>query len=95
MRPVGMSDLLCAGRAVMAVSPRFRAHAARALVRNADVADRFRVRNGAQHPRFGDGTLAAASRRAGMICGPTTCDRAFANALILVLQTLVDYRPDH
>ena len=95
MRQMVMCELLSAGRAVVAASPRSWACAARDWVRNADVADRFPALNGTRHPQFGDGTLAAASRHAGMSCEPTICDRAFANALILVLQTLVDYRPNH
>lgn len=95
MRPVVMSDLFCAGRAVMAVAPGSRAHVARALVRNADVADRFRERNGMRHAQFGDGTLASAARCAGMIAAPATCNQDFAQALILVLQELADRASAH
>ncbi|MEO1557454.1 MAG: hypothetical protein AAFS01_13560 [Pseudomonadota bacterium] len=94
MRPVVMADLFCAGRALLAVPPGARADVARVLVRNACVADRFRQSTGARHARFGDGTLAAAARGAGMIAAPDTCTRDFACALILVLQALVDHASD-
>ena len=95
MRPVVMADLFCAGRAVMAVAPGRRAQMARALVRNACVADRFRENKGVRHAQFGDGTLAAAARGAGMIAEPTKCSPDFAKALILVLQVLVERGPDN
>lgn len=94
MRPVVMADLFCAGRALLAVAPGARADQARVLVRNASVADRFRQSTGARHAQFGDGTLAAAARGAGMIPAPDTCTRDFASALILVLEVLVDHASD-
>ena len=89
MRPVLMTDLLCAGRAVLAVDPQARAPLARRLLRDADAADRFLRRYGARHPRFGDGTLAAAARHSGLVSDPAICDPEFARALVLVLHALI------
>ena len=90
MRPVIATDLLCAGRAVLFVAPEARSHMARTLVRNACLADRHRTNNGARHAQFGDGTLAAAARGAGMIAEPGCFTRDFAAALVLVLRVLIE-----
>ncbi|MFL4471499.1 hypothetical protein ACERZ8_17050 [Tateyamaria armeniaca] len=89
MRPVLASDLLCAGRAVLAVAPESRVAMARRLVAAAEIADAVRQSSGARHPEFGDGTLAAAARHAGMADERTICDPDFAHALILLLLALV------
>ena len=88
MRPVLATDLLCAGRAVLAVAPQARCDRARRLLQEAETADRFCQSSGVPHPDFGDGTLAAAARHAGLAVEPTICDPDFAHALILVLSAL-------
>jgi hypothetical protein len=89
MRPVLVTDLLCAGRAVLAVDPQARARLATRLLREADAADRFLRRHGTRHPRYGDGTLAAAARHSGLVPDPAICDPEFARALMLVLHALI------
>ncbi|WP_299730891.1 hypothetical protein [uncultured Tateyamaria sp.] len=94
MRPVLASDLLCAGRAVLAAAPEARAALAGRLLQDADAADIFCQREGARHPDFGDGTLAAAARGVGLAAEPTICDRDFAHALVLVLMALIYHARD-
>jgi len=85
MRPVLAIDLLCAGRALMAVPAEARANLVHHLLRCAHSADQFRQCSGARHPNFGDGTLAETARRAGLAPERTICDPEFAHALGLVL----------
>lgn len=94
MRPVLATDLLYAGRAVLAVAPQARFDRARGLLKEAETADRFCRDSGARHPDFGDGTLAAAARHAGLAVEPAICDPDFAHALILVLSALTFRRCD-
>ncbi len=89
MRPVIVTDLVCAGRAVLAAAPTARIRTAKALLDNANGADRARLSTGTLHPDFGDGTLADAARKMGLAPEPPVCDPDFARAMILVLQALV------
>lgn len=85
MRPVLSTDLICAGRAVLQARGHARVNLARSLVSAARIADNYRLRTGALHPDFGDGTLAAAARKQGMAAERTLCDPEFSEALIEVL----------
>lgn len=87
MRPVYLSDLDRATRAVLAAPKMNRATTARQIVAAADVADRFRKRLSKPHPRFGTGTLTSA------ICDlplarARYCDTEYRACLALVLAAL-------
>ena len=92
MRPVLSVDLICAARAVLAAPGTLQGSVAQALIAEADMADWYRETYGELHPRFGDGTLAAAARNAGMAEERTMCDSGFAAAMIVVLQTLMRHK---
>ena len=89
MRPVLTIDLVCAARTVLAAPGALQGSVAQALIAEAEMADWYRRTYGELHPTFGDGTLAAAARNAGMSEERTVCDSGFAAALIIVLQTLM------
>ncbi|MCF7700338.1 hypothetical protein GLR48_13595 [Loktanella sp. M215] len=88
MRPVGLSDLDDAVRAVLAVRVADRAATAVRLVGQACVADRYRKRLGRRHPAWGDGTLSAAARAGPMVAASGWCDRDYRAALAVMLAAL-------
>jgi len=83
------TDLICAARVVMHAPKMRQASVAQALIVEAETADWHRHHYDEAHPRFGDGTLAAAARNADMSEERTMCDTEFASAMIVVLQTLL------
>lgn len=92
MRPVLHADLVSAARALLAVPEAMRAGLAERLIAEAEAADRYRRRLGRRHPRWGDGTLAAAA--AGRAMAPETRLDAqeYCGCLIAVLSTLRERR---
>jgi len=89
MRPVLVTDLLYAGRALLRVKPEMRIDKALKLIENAERADRFRRVTGMRHRGFGDGTLAGAAQASGLVPEPEICDPDFARGLIVVLRAIV------
>lgn len=89
MRPVLSVDLICAARVVMAAPRLCQASVAQALIVEAETADWHRRTYGEIHPHFGDGTLAGAARSTDMADERTVCDGEFAQALMVVLQTIL------
>lgn len=82
-------DLVCAARALAHVPFHARSSEAQALLMEADTADWHRRASGQLHPRFGDGTLAAAARKRGMGEERSFCDVEFAAAAVTVLQLII------
>lgn len=92
MRPVMISDLTAAARALLLVPPKRREHLAAQLLQDADVGDRFTRRLGRIHTKFGNGTLSAAARQYPLAGEPTLDDFAYCECLSLVLHSLMTRR---
>lgn len=90
MRPVLVSDLICAARAVLTVPDQARAYHARLLLDMADQGDQHRIVHHTRHAALGDGTLSDAARCLGMGPEPSVCRPDFAAALIEVLQAVLE-----
>ena len=63
MTPVIYNDVLAAVSLVAAAPPERQANVAAELIREADLAEAYRLRYRAAHPVFGDGSLIAAALR--------------------------------
>lgn len=94
MRAVLTADLDTAARALAAVPPAERPALIAALLTAAHCADKWRKRTGRAHPRWGDGTLAAAAARAPLAPPPRRYDAAATAALAAVLAGLAHWRAD-
>ena len=88
MRPIGLTDLNDAVRAVLAAPEDDRAATAARIVGQACLADRYRKRMGRRHPVWGDGTLSAAARAGPIVAASGWCDRDYRAALALMLAAL-------
>lgn len=88
MRPLLHGDVSCAARALLAVAPGKRAALCRRMLREAEAADRFRLRHGRLHPRWGNGSLMAAARGHPMADEPGFDDAGYRRCLVLVLRAL-------
>lgn len=90
MRPLLLSDVTAAARALLAV-PEVGRHALCArLLREADWADRYARRLGKVHPLWGNGTLKAAAFRRVLAAESTFDDLAYCSCFELVLTCLAD-----
>lgn len=87
MRAIYLSDLHVAACALRKVSATARPAAMATAVAQAEAADQYRKRFRKAHPRFGSGTLAGAF---GNVQEPPRCDRAYLEALGVVIATLRD-----
>ena len=88
MRPVLVSDVTAAARALLSVREPRRNALCEDLLREAEYADRFTRRVGRPHPVFGNGTLLAAARARKLVCEPTLDDAAYRAAIATVLRAL-------
>ena len=93
MRPVTLGDLCAAARAVLMHPVADRDRVARALVRDAHLADRYRQRFGRAHPRLGPGTLMAVALARQPKMPPAIADRAYLLALRAVLDAVLAAPP--
>ena len=92
MRPVLISDLTAAARALLFVQAEGRERLAAQFFQDADVGDRFTRRLGRAHPAFGDGTLSAAARKRPLAIEPTLDDFAYCECLKMVGHQLMARR---
>lgn len=92
MRPVLPEDLDRCARSLMQVPQQARASRMEAILRGADVADRYRKRTGRLHPRLGDGSLGELAGREGLAPRPPRCDASYCEALAEVLDALAQWR---
>ena len=88
MRPVLHGDVSCAARALFAVPPEARAALCQRMLREAEAADRFRLRHGRLHPRWGNGSLMAVARRYPMADEPGFDDAGYRRCFVMVLRAL-------
>ncbi|WP_394152551.1 hypothetical protein [Loktanella salsilacus] len=95
MRPVHLTDLDIAARAILARPAAEWPERAASLVTGARLADRYRKRLARRHPVWGDGTLAAAALGvAGRdIAPPQRCDASYVKALQCILTALSENGP--
>ena len=92
MRPVLVSDLITAARAVLASKPTLRTELALQLIKEADFADRYTRRFGRPHAVFGDGTLSSAARKQPLADEPTLDNTSFCECVELVVRQLIARR---
>jgi hypothetical protein len=92
MRPVLISDLTLAARALLFVPPMARKKLALRLLQDADVGDRYARRIGRIHTKYGDGTLSAVARMRPLALEPTLNNFAYCECLALVLEQLMELR---
>ncbi|MEC3862229.1 hypothetical protein VK792_13120 [Mesobacterium sp. TK19101] len=93
MRPVLPGDLSAAARVLLRLPPEGRAEAARRLVHEAAVADRYRLLTGRVHPEFGTGSLMSRALRAKPLPEPLIDQPDYARCLIAVLEAILDAQP--
>ncbi len=58
------------------------------MLREAEAADRFRLRHDRLHPRWGNGSLMAAARRYPMADEPGFDDAGYRRCFVMVLRSL-------
>lgn len=63
MRPVLAGDVSNAACVLLGLPQGLRKSACRRMIRQAETAERHRLRTGRAHPQFGNGSLMAAARR--------------------------------
>lgn len=91
MRPILIDDLDICTRALVETGS---TENIRQILRQADVADRYRKRFGRLH-RFGDGSLKSVVLQTGPVAAPAQCDAAYCRTLTLVLKEISDWREGH
>lgn len=89
MRRLHLADLHAAACALRARPAAAQWPAIRAALQDADTADRYRKRLRKSHPALGHGTLSSAI---GPAPDPGHCDRAYLQALQVVVAALLDQR---
>lgn len=90
MRCVLHGDLVAAARVLLALPPERRRAAMRLLLARARAADRYRLRHGRAHPRFGTGSLMAAASGWERLPEPALSDPDYLRCLIVVLSALLE-----
>ncbi|MGJ8546792.1 MAG: DUF7742 family protein [Sulfitobacter sp.] len=95
MRALHCVDLSLAARALCAAPPPQRAALAKTLCAQADLADRYRKRLGKIHPKWGDGSLAAAAFAAGVAPPRPWGDAAMLGAIQLITLEIQRRRAAH
>lgn len=95
MRPVLYGDVSNAARVLLAVPASRRAALCRQLLREAEAADRLARDSGRLHPRWGNGSLMAVSRRHVMAPEPSFDDPEYRECFGLVLKALSERSFSH
>ena len=88
MRPVLLSDLTMAARALLRVAPAERKALCARMVFEAEMADRFARRLRKPHPRWGNGTLMAVSAKRVLSAERACDDPEYCACLTLVLHAI-------
>lgn len=92
MRPILISDLTVAARALLVVAPSERMELVARMLKFADFGDRYTRRFDKPHPDFGDGTISSVARKGCLPSEPTLDSQAYCACLELVLQGLIAWR---
>lgn len=92
MQTIGLGDLAAAARALMAVHETRRAPLLRRLMDEADLADRFRRRQGRAHPVYGNGTLMSAALARPQAKPPANDDVEYLACLAQAIEAVLDRR---
>ncbi|MFD2856505.1 DUF7742 family protein [Seohaeicola zhoushanensis] len=88
MRPVHHGDVSSAALALLAAAPPDRLDLMRRLIREAEEADQYVLKNCRVHPQLGNGTLMAVARRHRLAVEPDFGDAEYSRCFELVLRCL-------
>ncbi len=88
MRPTLHGDVSCAARVLLLVPRKARERICRRMICEAEIADRYRVRNQRLHPRFGNGSLMSVARKRPMLPEPFFDDPEYCECYETVLRVL-------
>lgn len=91
MRAVQLADVECAARALMMVGKPARSRLMAEMLRQADLADRYRKRLRRMHAEFGTGTLMSAASRFALAPRPARLDPDALHAFAIVIKALEDH----
>ena len=92
MRPVLHGDVVSAARALLTVPEAARVDFCTALIRRADIADKYCRQTGQGHHMWGNGSLMAAARVFPLPPEPGFDDDVYCNCVEMVLHALVKWR---
>ena len=90
MRPLLPGELDVAARALLTVPMPERAAQIARIIERAQRAERYHRATGRFHPGDGNGSLASAARKRGVLPARTVCDGAYLAALKCVLDALLE-----
>ncbi|NYS23958.1 hypothetical protein HUK65_03060 [Rhodobacteraceae bacterium 2376] len=90
MRPVTHGDIAATARVLMVTPQDARPEVLRAIITDAQRADRYRRLWSRVHPALGNGTLMAAALRHDPGPEPAAGDPAYLAAMLMVIETLLD-----
>lgn len=93
MRPVLQGDVSNAACVLLGLPQGLRKSACRRMIRQAETAERHRLRTGRAHPQFGNGSLMAAARRYRRVPEPNFDCLDYCACFQLVLTELVARHP--
>lgn len=88
MRPVLVSELDVAVRALLNLPRPERRRRMACILATAQAAERHLAKTGRFHPVHGNGSLASAARRHGVCTARPVCDAEYLDALACVLEGL-------
>lgn len=89
MRPLQPADLEAAVRALLAAAPERRGALAAQIVKDAQMADRYRKRLGRAHPDWGTGTLMSAAARHVAAARPDRLHRTALQAYATLIDAIL------
>ncbi len=92
MRAVHFSDLTAAARALLPAPPCLRARLCRAMLIEADWADKYTKRHGKPHHIWGNGTLMAVARRRQLMPERSLSDPDYTACVTMILHCLEQHR---
>jgi hypothetical protein len=92
MRPILHGDLVAAARVLVRLAPADRPAQMQAMQAAADLADRYRRRLRRPHPRYGGGSLMAASAAWPKAPEPWPGDAEYLRCLAVVIAALLARR---
>lgn len=92
MREVLPGDLSAAARALLPLPEAARRAAAKRMIAEADIADRYRKRTGRAHALYGNGSLMAAALRRHPPAEPFLSDPGYLDCLATVILLLSERR---
>ena len=89
MRPLGLADVEMAARVLMRVAPAARQNLMQQMIRQAEVADQFRLDHGRPHALYGVGSLMACAARHPAAPRPDALGSDALHAYSVALRALI------